>query len=317
MCVCGYGYEATGINSDMQIHMHVWQYICDGRAPSRCISKILYALLSYVRFRECICMKYTLDIVLLIDKRRTFLCTHHIWCRFMLHPGASRLCKLRHQFIFEARRSPSVERTVRKVLASLLCMFCVFMNCRKCGQSLISEFEGHTWWWVKSSRKILLLFLKCSSMCVYIWALGSVWDTCILWGETVCHTFAFNYIMYTICILQSRISGTILRSDHYKLMKVKDVAHNTFQSARRRTHMFQAMVFAGLFEILPEVDCYSIWICCRVCIYVCVCVCVCLSMIETHTQLSHLMNATWTTPWFRRGYKDLWYSNRDGARKRG
>ena len=77
-------------------------------------------------------------------------------------------------------------------------------------------------------------------------------------GGTVCHTFAFNYIIYSICILQSRISGTILRSDHYKLMKVKDVAHNTFQSARRRTHMFQAMVFAGLFEILPEVDGYLI-----------------------------------------------------------
>jgi hypothetical protein len=105
-------------------------------------------------------------------QEKTVLCTHHIWCRFMLHPGASRLYKLRHQFIFKARRSPSVEWTVRQILASLLCMFCVFMNCCKCGQSLISEFKGHMWWWVKSSRTIFLLFLKVQQyvcVCLSAW----------------------------------------------------------------------------------------------------------------------------------------------------
>ena len=103
--------------------------------------------------------------------------------------------------------------------------------------------------------------------------------------------------MYTICILQSRISGTILRSDHYKLMKVKDVAHNTFQSARRRTHMFQAMVFAGLFEILPEVDGCLIWIFVAY-VYVYMYVCMCVNDRNTHStesfderDLGHSLNS--------------------------
>ena len=50
--------------------------------------------------------------------------------------------------------------------------------------------------------------------------------------------------------------------------------------------MFQAMVFAGLFEILPEVDGYLIWICCRVCIcvYICMCVCVCVFVNDRNTR---------------------------------